>query len=176
MDPIGFLQFLQVAFLCVVWSTLIGAIIEGIKKAVDTEVDPDTKEGVEIIAETVRGRPPVTPELMESITSGQVSLIDDANEAPDFNVKVHRDTTGKEIKYYRRPVWFRRLLPLLPILVGMLSGPLVFGFILFMAGIILPTQDVETWYGIAGFTGLGAGSMSGSFYKARTVRAGRTGS
>jgi len=166
MEPITFAQFLRVSFLCVVWSTIIGAIIEGIKKGVDTEVDPETQKGVEIIAETVRGRPPVTQELMDAIQSGTVSIIDEENAADDFNIKVHRDSTGKEVKYYKRPVWFRRILPILPMLFGLASGPLTFALVLILSGIILPTKDPAVFYSIGGFVGLGSGSMSGNFYKA----------
>jgi hypothetical protein len=166
MEPITFVQFLRVSFLCVIWSTIIGAIIEGIKKGIDTEVDPETKAGVEIIAETVRGRPPVTPELMEAITSGEVTLIDEHNHGDDFNLKIHRDSTGKEVKYYKRPVWFRRILPILPMMFGLASGPAVLAAIVLLSGIVLPTKDPMVFYSIGGFMGLGSGSMSGNFYKA----------
>ena len=167
MEPITFMQFLRVSFLCVVWSTIIGAIIEGIKKGVDTEVNPETQEGVEIIAETVRGRPPVTPELMEQIQSGLVPLVEsEKNEEEGFNVKGHRDASGKEVKYYKRPIWFRRVLPILPMLFGLASGPMTFALILLLSGIVLPTKDPAVFYSIGGFVGLGSGSMSGNFYKA----------
>lgn len=81
-------------------------------------------------------------------------------------VKKVVDTTDPKTKRRTRPAWFARVLPMVPLALGGLSGPLAVPAIMFWSGLKLPVHvDAPKW-AIFAFVGVGAGAIASSSWKA----------
>lgn len=65
-----------------------------------------------------------------------------------------------------RPEWARKTLPLWPLVIGCISGPIAFVGVLWLAGIVLPTGGLEVLPAIGVLYGGATGTFAGQVYKA----------
>ncbi len=136
----------------------IGGTVEAIKKSVDTEVDPASSEAVTIFRDsTTRGVRAVTQADIDRLASG----------ADDFAVSKTTITANpSKDRYFERPRWFSKLLPVLPLAFGLLYGAVLVPLSVVVAGIMTwPLPDPEFVVLVGCLIGVGEGASSGQLYK-----------
>lgn len=146
----------------------VGATIQSLKKAVDTELDPKTLQASEVfIGSTTRGHRAVTEADLARIAAGEP--LEDVDEFESSATTITANTTKSRV--FRRPLWFTRILPIMPLGLGALYGAVLVPMTIVVGGIYplqLFSPNFELLIAVicGVLMGVGEGASSGQLYKA----------